>query len=161
MTSLQVGSAALSPVIGIAAWWVARQQVRINRNKLKLDRFDRRFAIYEAAMTFVAQITTEDVVRDDRVREFLLQTRGARFMVSQDMGDYLNELRRKAMELQLVKQQLQGPPIPSDEQRARLADKWGEIQQWFQNQLDVLPEKFTPYSYCVRKVLQQSNTWYY
>lgn len=145
LIAVQVASAGLAPVIGLAAWWVSRQQVRINRNKLKLDRFERRFEIYEAAMTFVAQITTEDVVRDDRVRDFILRTRGARFMINLEISDYLDELRRKAMELLLVKRTLEGPPMPTDEQRARLADKWGEIHQWFQEQPDVLPVKFTPY----------------
>ncbi|WP_175874059.1 hypothetical protein [Burkholderia sp. BCC0397] len=128
-TAIQVGAAALGPIIALVGGWIAWQQVRISRNKLKLDRFDKRFEVYEAAMTFVSRIAAKDAVEEKWVNEFLLATRRARFLISPEIEQYLRALRRKAGELQLVHKALQGPPIPSDHERARLADKWGEIHQ--------------------------------
>ena len=41
-------SALLTPTIAIITTYIAYEQWRTNRNKLKLDLFDRRFAVYDA-----------------------------------------------------------------------------------------------------------------
>ncbi|MFA8389736.1 hypothetical protein ACEPUD_06360 [Burkholderia ubonensis] len=144
VTVVQVGAAALSPVIAVVGGWIAWQQVRINRNKLKLDRFDKRFEIYEAAMAFVAHMVTNGAVHDESERDFQLKTRGARFLVSKEIDDYLSEIMKMAGQLRMVKIQME-MPLLSEAKREEVGNKWIEIQTWFQAQFDVLPEKFGPF----------------
>ena len=50
-------------IIGLMTWWVAHQQKKINRQQLeinghriKLDLYDRRWAVYEATERFMEQV---------------------------------------------------------------------------------------------------------
>jgi hypothetical protein len=144
VTVVQVGAAALSPVIAIVGGWIAWQQVRLNRNKLKLDRFEKRFAIHEAAMAFVAAVCTNGVASDAQMNEFLVKTRGTRFLVNTDVAGYLEELYRNAGRLRAIKMSMEASNL-TDEKRVEYGDKWLEFETWFQKQLDVIPEKFAPF----------------
>ena len=50
-------------IMGLMTWWVAQQQKRINRQQLevneyriRLDLYDRRWAVYEATEGFMEQV---------------------------------------------------------------------------------------------------------
>ena len=50
-------------IIGLMTWWVAhqqkkmnRQQLEINGHRIKLDLYDRRWAVYEATERFMEQV---------------------------------------------------------------------------------------------------------
>ncbi|MEF9443985.1 hypothetical protein OWS73_37010 [Burkholderia sp. 1B3(2022)] len=143
-TVIQASAAALTPVIAIFGGWIAWQQVRINRNKLKLDRFDKRFAVHEAAMTFVARVATKGNAEIEEMNEFIAKTRGTRFLLSKELADYLDEIYTKAGRLRSVSISMQALVL-SDESRQKFSDKWLELNEWFQKQLDVIPEKFSPF----------------
>ncbi|MCA8304173.1 hypothetical protein LGN24_22050 [Burkholderia seminalis] len=141
---IQASAAALSPIIAIAAGWIAWQQVRINRNKLKLDRFDKRFAVHEEAMTFVALVCTKGDASMEEMNNFLAKTRGTRFLLNKEIAEYLDEIYRNAGQLHSVTMSMHGLTL-SDEMREKFSDKWLELNEWFRQQLDVIPQKFTPF----------------
>lgn len=143
-TVIQASAAALSPIIAIIGGWIAWQQVRINRNKLKLDRFDKRFAVHEAAMTFVAAVSTKGNADTEGMNEFIAKTRGTRFLLSKEIADYLDEIYRNAGRLRNVALSMEALTL-SEEARQKFSDKWLELNEWFQKQLDVIPEKFAPF----------------
>ena len=145
LTVEQVGAAFLSPVIAVVGGWIAWQQVRINCNKLKLDRFDKRFAIHEAAMSLVAAVCTNGVASDAQMNEFLVKTRGTRFLISKDVADYLDELHRNAVQLRAIKIVMDEGRSLTDEKRVEYGDKWADFETWFQQQMDMIPEKFAPF----------------
>lgn len=143
-TVVQASAAALSPVIAVVGGWIAWQQVRINRNKLKLDRFDKRFAIHEAAMTFAASVVVNGDLSPPALDEFLAKTRGARFLLSKELADYLEELHLNATKFRAVRRALENISI-TDQQRVDYGDRLTEMTEWFQKQLEVIPEKFAPF----------------
>ncbi|WP_333988734.1 hypothetical protein [Burkholderia cepacia] len=143
-TAIQASAAALTPVIAIFGGWIAWQQVRINRNKLKLDRFDKRFAVHEAAMTFVARVATKGNADTEGMNEFLAKTRGTRFLLSKEIADYLNEIYQNAGRLRNIALSMEALTLTEDA-RQKFSDKWLELNEWFQKQLDVIPEKFSPF----------------
>jgi hypothetical protein len=144
VTAIQIGAAALSPIIAIGGGWIAWLQVRINRNKLKLDRFDKRFAVHEAAMSFAASVVVNGDLSLSALDEFLVKTRGARFLVSKEVADYLEELHLNAVKFRATRRSLERVSIP-DQERTEYGDRLVEMTEWFQKQLDVIPEKFTPF----------------
>lgn len=144
ITAVQVFAAALSPIIAVAGTWFALQQVRINKNKLKLDRFDRRFEVHEAAMTFAASIVADGDMTVAAFTDFSVKSRGARFLLDEEIADYMKELGTTAIKLRGVLRSLKNPSI-TDHQRAQYADRIGEITKWFEQQLDVIPERFAPF----------------
>lgn len=72
-------SALLTPAIALAVVWISYGQYRINRNKLRLDLWERRYAIFTATMIFVDRIVAEADGKDDGRRDFDLGTRGKSF----------------------------------------------------------------------------------
>lgn len=97
-----------------------------------------------AAMSFAASIIVNGDLFAPALDEFSAKTRGARFLASKEVADYLEELRNNASELQLVMRSLQGLSI-TDEQPAEYGDRFTQITEWFQQQLEVIPEKFAPF----------------
>ena len=144
VTAVQVSAAALTPVIAIVGGWIAWQQVRINRNKLKLDRFDKRFDIHEAAIMFAAAIAIRSKVDEPQFQDFIKRTRGTRFLISKEMQDYVDLLRKNAMRVQVIGQTLARPGI-SDEERVKHGDEVADLIIWFKDQIEVIPEKFAPF----------------
>jgi hypothetical protein len=77
--------------------YIAIQQWRTNKNKLRLDLFDRRWAVFEAAMRMAAVAVHKPKVTSDDLREFEIASKGARFLFDQNLEDYCNKLRTEAI----------------------------------------------------------------
>jgi hypothetical protein len=78
-TTLFVGIATLL-VTGYIAW----QQLQTARNKFRLDLFDRRFPVFEAAMKLVLIAVQEGDISDEARREFFTATRGVEFLFNSE-----------------------------------------------------------------------------
>lgn len=143
-TVVQASAAALSPIIAVVGGWIAWQQVRINRNKLKLDRFDKRFAVHEAVVTFAATVAIRSKVDETQFQDFIKQTRGTRFLFDKEMQDYVDLLRKNAIRVQVIGKSSAVAGI-SDEDRVKQGDEMSNLIIWFNDQIEVIPEKFAPF----------------
>ncbi len=133
-------SALLTPTIALLGAVIAWQQWRTNRNKLKLELFEKRYAFYEAAATFLGGIMASGNASHAATFQFLMATKGAKFIVGASIAEYLDkELYRKSIDLQALNSELdslQGP------ERTRNIERQREIKNWFQDQYAVLDHKF-------------------
>ena len=138
-----VCAALLTPVIAILGVYIAWQQWRTNRNKLKFDLFERRYTFYEASMELIGSIQTTGVATDNAMLAFLVRTKGAQFIVGSDLAEYFDkELYRKAVELNGLESELKGlEPGPV---RTQNIQRQREIKNWLSAQRDVLDKKFVP-----------------
>ncbi len=95
-------------VIGGFAAYFARGQWRTNEDKLKLDLYDRRLAVYEAAMKFLVDLTTSGKVDAASMHQYLVATRQATFLFDDDsIPTYLRTLASEA-------QRLDSSAVPGD-----------------------------------------------
>lgn len=79
--------------LAVATFIVAYQQKKIAKAKLDLDLFEKRFAIYKATERFIGEIVTTARVSRIEQRKFLNGIKGARWLFSIELDDYLrNEL---------------------------------------------------------------------
>jgi hypothetical protein len=114
--------ALLTPAIAIITTYIAVQQWKTNRNKLKLDLYDRRFKVFERIRDILAMMFT--VVSDDkRLFELLGGTREAEFLFGAEIKGYIEEVYRRASALSSARNQLREilGTAPT-ETRIRLAD---------------------------------------
>lgn len=135
-------SSLLTPTIAVAAIYIAWQQWATNRNKLKLELFERRYAFYEAATEMIGRIMGSGKASDQTTFEFLVKTKGARFIVGADVASYFDRIYRKAVELNGLDSELEWLPVCED--RSRNISHQREIKNWLQAQYAVLDEKFAP-----------------
>lgn len=137
-------TALLTPTLAIFGLIFAYRQWLVARNKLKLDLFDRRLAVYEAARDFSAAMISGQKNKDEEAFKFLIVTRTAKWLFNVSVADYLeNQLYSNALELQSLISQLDGM-APGDERIANLKEQ-AKIKKWFLEQLKVLDSQFGPF----------------
>ena len=123
--------------------FVAWQQWKVAQNKLRLDLFDRRYKIYEAAERFVTDITSSGKFSHGKYLKFCAETTGVGFLLGHEVDVYLMEVRRHAVSLRTIQQSYQGLSVGDD--RSRLVDMETEHFLWFGEQVFDLPDVFRPY----------------
>lgn len=81
-------SALLTPTVAVLGSVIAYRQWRLAQNKLKLDLFERRFSVYEAARNLLASIMTSGKAKDMRIFKFMVATREAKWVSDAQVAEY-------------------------------------------------------------------------
>jgi len=87
---LQIVLGIATPVIALMGVITAIQNWLTARDKLKLDLFEKRFAVYEVARNFIGSIVTSGKTKDDEMFKFLSGTREAKWILSAEVAKYLD-----------------------------------------------------------------------
>jgi len=141
---VNIFSALLTPLIALFVAYIAWQQHRTNKQKLKLDLFDRRFEVYEATKKYLAKIgAKDDVTRDDLVN-FNIETNKSYFLFGNDIQEYLNELHSKGVILHSLNKKLRTDKLSQDE-REEVIEKEGKNFEWLTDQLTKSKDIFGKY----------------
>ena len=133
----------LTPVIGLLAGYVAYQQWLTNKDKVKLDKFDRRFAIYDAARELRRAIRQHARATEDEIFDFRMKTRDAVFLLDDDLGRYLEEFGDKAWQILMMEGEIEHEH--DQHKLAKLIDDQRALKVWITDQADPLRDKFRKY----------------
>jgi hypothetical protein len=142
-------SAALEPwVIGGLGIYIALNQWRTSRRqtdtvayRLKLDLFDKRFAVYDAARRYLASIMTSGKATDEAFKQYFPAIREAKWVLDDEIHEYLNKtIYHKALIMQEIEAEL--PSLPVGPERTKRVLQQSEIFTWFTSQYDVLDKMF-------------------
>lgn len=129
---LETISALGVPILAAVGLVFARQQAQTNRNRLKLEQFDKRWAIYDGTVNFISAILREGALKFEDSRAFLTDTAGARFIFDDAIDAYLEQIRKDAMNLHL-------------HGVTKEHEKEGEMLQLLHTKLGELEDVFLPY----------------
>jgi hypothetical protein len=89
-------------IVGCIAVYIARQQWRTNREKLRLDLYQKRFSVYESTLAYhqlvILPSTISNEEKDKIGRDFIKACRESQFLFSFEDGVFnlLNEIRQQA-----------------------------------------------------------------
>lgn len=119
------------------------QQLHVNREKLKLDLFEKRFVIFVATKEFLANIAREAKVDLRMILAFKVSVAEADFLFDSDITEYLDDIARHAAKLDTALRKLEVLPLGSE--RDDYAEKEAEEQLWLTEQLGVLNDRFARY----------------
>jgi hypothetical protein len=124
------------------AWWQARLQER----QLKLDMFEKRFAIYLTVRKFLGEITKTLRVDDLQVCfTFLRETNQAEFLFSESIKDFIEEIYRRATSLHAVNQVIESGQNGHD-RRLKEKQQRLDLEHWLSVDAHTMAaQKFTPY----------------
>lgn len=136
------------------------EQRRIASERLRLDLFDRRYKVFEAAREFLTLILQETSEASE-LGQFNLGTADAEFLFGSDVVDWLAEVRKRAAHLLTTKPLLaravarfhSRPSPPEDDaeltrddvELTRLADSKEADLSWLIEQTNALTKVFGPY----------------
>jgi hypothetical protein len=134
--------------IGGVAAYIAHGQWRTNKDKLKLELYDRRLAVYEATMKFILGLSGNATVDAKNMHDYLVATRQSPFLFDDaSIPQYLKKLATEARRLDLaidVVCRANGEDTTQDTYQAAVNTKF-ELLEWFLNQEKIVEEKFAPY----------------
>lgn len=129
----------VSCVLAFIAW----QQWQLAQNKLRLDLFDRRYKVYDALRTFLSCVVGKANFTDAQLFEFYAGTSDAEFLFGPEVIDYLAQVRKHALNMQLHQKIFQ--PMPVGEERSRHIQAEHDELVWLGEQLTEMSKIFVPY----------------
>lgn len=133
----------LTGAIGCVTVYIAWQQWQTAKNKLRLDIFDRRYPVFEAALKLVSIAVQKGDVPDEARRGFVIATRGVQFLFDQKLQDYCGTLAKEAINVRFGEKMMDVLPVGN--QRRQTAEAWEERMKWFTKQMDEIPKRFAPF----------------
>lgn len=136
-----LGTIILGAVVAYIAW----RQYRTSHDKLRLDLFERRHAIYRALMNFLLKLDPDASKSGDRIRGFLADTNDACFLFGKDVVDFLSEVYGKATRHRHIILNLQDRNPSDHEKYKQWFNEETELLEWFDGQMARANEVFAPY----------------
>jgi hypothetical protein len=88
----------IATVTALIAVYIAYQQYRVNRYKIKLDLYERRFKFFEAVHEYIRQVSLKNLGHET-FSNFYTSTNEAKLFFDSDVIDYLIELNYNAIML--------------------------------------------------------------
>ena len=89
---IQILQALLTPTIALAVGLIAFMQWRTSHQKVVLDLFDRRLAIYHTVRDAIDAISSQGTVRPESIQKFVKAYEAASFLFGKDVCDYIDRL---------------------------------------------------------------------
>jgi hypothetical protein len=134
-------SALLTPLLAIFGAIIAWRQSCISKNKLKLDLFEKRFAVYNKARNMLGEIMMEGKLTNQELQKYGAGIQEAKWLFDDQVAKYLGEeLWGRAVDLQNYDAELDGKP--SGDERTSLINDRNNLKQWFFSQYKALDSKF-------------------
>jgi hypothetical protein len=137
-------SALSTPVLAVIAASIAYQQWRTAQNKLKLDLFEKRFAVYQAVVALVYLVLHDKENRNEsRVEELSEKAAPAKFLFNREVARFVEEIRKKARSVVLLDTDLAKTFSPLVAWAAK--DHLAREEEWLDAQMQVLDAMFKPF----------------
>jgi hypothetical protein len=136
---VSLGQLAIACAVGYIAW----RQWKTAHDKLKLDLFEKRFAIWTSVQEFLNDILHNMDVDHPRISHFVWETNNAKFLFGSEVDEYLELIRKKAIDLISINR-LRRQEAPQIESNTNQKDS--ELLDWFVEQSNsVSVKKFKKY----------------
>jgi len=134
MHVIQILSALLTPVVVVVTTYIAIQQYRTNKLKIRLELFEKRYAVYEGAKEFVSIAVRDGNLANEAFFKLNDRTQDAFFLFDNRVDEYIDTLREKGARLRYLRDQLADQSLPIGEERSKISAESAELGIWFSNQ---------------------------
>lgn len=144
---LKISQGLLTPVIGVIACYIAWQQWKTNRDKLNLDRYERRLKVYEEVVRFIIIGIREANYENDDLMTFKPKVSEADFLFGEEVSKYINELQKRAVNLSYWNKEYRdySQSKPENYNHGKVVEKKHEELIWISSQLEPAKELFKKY----------------
>jgi hypothetical protein len=143
-TGTQLIAALATASVALLAAFIAYQQWVTARNKLKLDLFEKRLQVYNAARSAIGDLITTEKPKSEVEWQYLNGIRGVKWLFDDRMVKYLDdELWGKIVDLGCVDSELKG--VPLREQSSEKMRERADIKKYLTRQLSEIDERFKPF----------------
>lgn len=130
------------PSIALLGTAIASAQAFIAWQKLKLDLFEKRFAVFEAYRKLMGAAIRNGTVPEPDLYEFGRGILNAELLFGDEVVEYLNSVRIAAIELNYCRQMLADQ---ATQDRPSFANQSAALMRWLIGQDRVASQVFRPY----------------
>ncbi len=123
--------------------FIAYQQWRVARNKLRMDLFDRRYKVYDATRLFLSVILRDATFKDSDLFSFYAGISDAEFLFRADVTDYLGQIRKRALDMRTHQKAYEHLSV--GDERSRHVQAENDQLLWLSEQLTAMAKTFAPY----------------
>ena len=147
METVAILQALLTPVIAITTTYIAWQQWRTNRQKLNLEKYDRRLRIYQEVVK-ILQITMRDAkASPDDLLQFRTSVAEADFLFGKEIAMYIDDIYKRGINhwhwSRTYRDSTQ--EIPEGYDHKKVVDEMHKELIWFTEQIEPAKKKFKKY----------------
>jgi len=146
-TLVPLSQALVAPLIAGFGSYISYQQLRANKLKLILERYDRRLSIYEEVVKILAIMSRDSYATVEDLLNFRKVTSEADFLFGADISNYIKDIYSRGMKVTLAHREYrdytQSPPPGYDHKK--VVERMHAEDDWLDSQFDVAKEKFRQY----------------
>ncbi len=144
---IEISKGLLTPIIAVIATYIAWQQWKVNKQKLKLELYDRRLAIYEEVMQILSIILRDADASFDDLLKYRTSVSEADFLFEQEIPFYIDEIYQRGIKLHKLNKQCNESKEKNTDgfKDAEIMEKVGKELEWLTKQFDPAKEKFKQY----------------
>lgn len=128
---VEVFSALLTPAIAIIATYVAWQQWRIQRNRVRVELYDRRLAVYKAVDSFYGEVSTAGTVTYPSALKLRVDTAEAPFLFGNDIETHRDDLFKTGISIAALHEEMypssRDPGLPVGPERSKVAEEHSKL----------------------------------
>jgi hypothetical protein len=128
----------------MAAVFVSSRQYALERQRLRVDLFDKRFACYEAVLDQIRSAIRVRGWPEETDQEFLRQFEAARFLFSLAVSEYMQSIRHKLIEFSAQAEAVVDLPM-QDPERANYLKLRSNGLKMLREEYPKVAEFFVPY----------------
>jgi hypothetical protein len=143
---IKLSPAFVSLVVGCFGVYIAFNQYRTAKDKLRLELFEKRIDAYEKLQEYF-----NCILRDGRVENQAMSTLAearyrSHFLFGNEILELINEVWNKASEMRRFHLILyKSNPLPVGEERDRICEEESNLLQWNLDKQKELPNKYSKY----------------
>jgi len=137
-------SALLTPAIAIVTKFIAIQQYRISKFKIRHELFERRLSVYKAVMEYLSAVSRQNPPADESATKMFRETADGRFLFKDEVTEYLEQLYKKGIDLSTLNMELQDHSLIGDERTQKVKQR-ADLKIWLAKQYTVTYETFKKY----------------
>jgi uncharacterized ubiquitin-like protein YukD len=144
---IDISKSLLTPLIAIVATYIAWQQWKTNKQKLNLERYDRRLRVYEEVRKILSIIARDAKVSTEDLLKFRTAVSEADFLFGQEITTYIDEIYKRGLNLWLWKQEYRDytQEKPDGYDHNKVVNEMHKELNWLVDQFKPAKEKFKKY----------------
>ena len=144
---IEVSKALLTPLIAIVATYIAWQQWQTNRQKLNLERYERRLRVYEEVRKILSIILRDAKVNTEDLLKFRTSVSEADFLLGPEITEYIDEIYKHGLNLWHWNQEYRDytQEKPKGYDHKKIVDEMHKELTWLTEQFEPAKEKFKKY----------------
>jgi hypothetical protein len=140
-----LSSALLVPLIAFVTTLILIFQHRLEKQRWRLDLYDKRYRVFEATMEYLRYIKIERYITDDVMRNFIRNSKEKDFLFGEDVQQFLNDLFNKGIDFQRHALKTDNNRTLPEEKYQRLVDEEAALFDWLFKQSEAARDLFKRY----------------